>query len=118
MIESLKGALKLYNESYQEGATSFGQTVYVDDKYVGDVWVFGIDEQDEKMAMLSIVIFDKTYWGKGVGNEVVREFAKVCLSKFDIEKIGAFTYAHNERAINALEKAGFDLIERFVEDGI
>ena len=117
-IETLNEALRLFEVSQKEGAISFGQVIYVDGKYVGDVWLFGIDENDEKMGMLSIVIFDKDYWDRGMGTEAIREFSKTCFSKYTIDKVGAFTYVYNTRSIKALEKAGFAKIESFVEDGV
>lgn len=117
-IESLDEALILFEESLKECATSYGKVIYFHGKYIGDIWCYGIDESDEKMAMLSIVIFEKTLWGKGIAVKAVKSFIKEVFSKFDIEKIGAFTYTNNNRSIGLLKKTGFKEIETFVEDGI
>lgn len=117
-ISSLDEALYLFEESQKVGASSFGQTIYINELYIGDIWVFGIDEINEKMAMLSIVIFEKTYWGQGIGTEVISKFCKVCFEKYKIEKLGAFVYESNIRSIKALEKSNFEQIESFVEDGV
>lgn len=117
-ISSLDEALSLFESSQSENPSSYGQVIYKEDNYIGDVWVFGIDETDEKMAMLSIVIFDKVSWGKGIGGRVISEFIKTCFEKFSIEKVGAFVFADNFRSIKTLEKTGFLKIETFMEDDI
>jgi RimJ/RimL family protein N-acetyltransferase len=117
-IKSLEEALKLYEESLKDGAVSYGKVIYYEGKYVGDIWCYCIDEIDEKMAMMSIVIFEKELWGKGIGAQASIEFIKEVFNKYDIDKIGAFTYSLNNRSIGLLEKIGFNSIETFIEDGI
>ncbi len=68
--------------------------------------------------MLSIVIFEKELWGKGIAAQATKDFIKEVFNKYDVEKIGAFTYAFNDRSIGLLEKIGFSKIEIFIEDGI
>jgi len=70
------------------------------------------------MTMLSVVILEKELWGEGIATEATKAFIKEVFDKFDIEKIGAFTYSNNYRSIGLLEKVGFIKIETFVEDGI
>ena len=118
MTKSLEEALKLYEESLKDGALSYGKVIYYDDKYIGDVWCYGIDEVNEKMAMLSIVIFEKELWGKGIATQAIKDFINDVFSKYELEKIGAFTYGFNYKSIGLLEKAGFIKVETFVENGI
>lgn len=70
------------------------------------------------MAMLSIVIFDKKYWNKGIGTSAIRKFKSTCFKKYDINKIGAFTYTDNVGSLKILQKSDFIIKESFVEDGI
>jgi len=117
-IKSLEEALKLFEESLKEDALSYGKVIYFEEKYIGDIWCYGIDESNEKMTMLSVVILEKELWGEGIATEATKAFIKEVFDKFDIEKIGAFTYSNNYRSIGLLEKVGFIKIETFVEDGI
>ncbi len=117
-IKSLEEALKLYQESLKNEALSYGKTIYYGGKYVGDIWCYSIDEVNEKMAMLSIVIFEKELWGKGISTIATKEFIEEIFAKYNLEKIGAFTYASNNRSIGVLKKVGFANIEPFIEDGI
>lgn len=117
-IESLEKALILYEESLKEDSLSYGKVIYFEGKYIGDIWCYNIDENDEKIAMLSVVIFEKKLWGKGIAKEASRAFVKEVFNKYDIEKIGAFTYSNNYESIGLLKKVGFSEVQTFVEDGI
>lgn len=117
-IKSLEEALILFEESLKEDSVSYGKVIYFRGRYVGDIWCYDIDENEEKMSMLSIVIFEKELWGKGIATKALKEFIKEVFNKFDIEKIGAFTYSNNYGSIYLLEKVGFEKIDTFVEDGI
>ncbi len=117
-IESLEKALILFEESLKKDASSYGKVIYFRGKYIGDIWCYGIDEADEKMAMLSVIIFEKKLWGKGIATESAKTFIKEVFKKYSIEKIGAFTYSKNYGSISLLKKVGFSEIETFIEDGI
>jgi len=117
-IKSLDESLKLFEESLKEDALSYGKVIYFEGKYIGDIWCYGIDESNEKMSMLSVVIFENDLWGKGIATEATKAFVKEVFNKFDIEKIGAFTYSNNYGSIGLLKKVGFVKIETFVENGI
>jgi len=115
--DSLEQALALFEESLKEEALSYGKVIYFQGKYIGDIWCYGIDESNEKMAMLSIVIFEKELWGKGIAAEAAKVFIKEVFDKYYIYKIGAFTYSYNYGSIGLLKKLGFVEIETFIEDG-
>ncbi len=117
-ISSLEEALALFENSLQNNATSYGKVILVNDAYVGDIWCYGIDETDEKMAMLSIVLFDKSKWGQGIAATVIPQFLDDVFHRYQINSIGAFTYASNQRSLRALQKSGFLFVETFEEDGV
>ncbi len=115
---TLDEAIKMYEESLKPGARSFGKAINFDDKYIGDIWCYGIDEVDEKQAFVSIVIFDKIYWGKGIGKNVLTQFCNIVFEKYNVSKLCAFTYKNNVRSKCALESVGFRMIEEFEEDDV
>ena len=115
---ALEEALEDYEKTLLPNATSFGQTVYVDGKYVGDVWCYCIDMDDEPNCMLSFCIFELEYWSKGIATSAVKMFIKNVCERYGVRTIGAFTYAHNNASIRVLEKNGFVVIEEFEEDGV
>jgi len=116
-VESLAEALRLYEESRTAGARSFGMVIYAGDQYIGDVWCYGIDETVEKMGMISFVIFEKERWGKGIAAAAVWAFIPELLSRYEIKRLGAFTYSANRRSVGLLRKLGFEEAEVFTEEG-
>lgn len=114
---SLEEALVLFQKSLKKDASSYGKVIYFEGNYIGDIWCYGIDETDEKMAMLSVVIFEKELWGKGIATSVTRMFIEEVFNHFNITKIGAFTYSNNYASIGVLKKVGFVKIEEFIEGG-
>ena len=52
--KTVEEALEDYEKTLLPDATSFGQTVYADGKYIGDVWCYCIDMEDEPNCMLSL----------------------------------------------------------------
>lgn len=114
---SLEESLELFKASNEPGATSFGRSIIVDDIHVGDVWCYAIDEKNEKSCFLSIVIFNKEYWGKGLGSKVTSDFLGQVSRKYMVDKVCAFTYEDNVSSKTMLEKVGFEMKESFVEDG-
>ena len=113
----LTESLRLFEESQKPGASSYGRVIYVDGRYVGDVWCYCIDEKEERSAMLSILIFDKTAWGRGIGQTAMRLFLQEVFQRYSILTVGAFTFADNERSIRALKQVGFEVKEEFEEGG-
>ena len=111
-------ALEDYEKTLLPNATSFGQTVYVDGKYVGDVWCYCIDMEDEPNCMVSFCIFEPEYWSKGIATTAVNMFIKKVCTRYNVKTIGAFTFAHNNAAIRVLEKNGFVVMEEFEEDAV
>ena len=116
--KTVEEALEDYKKSQAPDACSFGQTIYVDGKYVGDVWCYCIDMDDEPNCMLSFCIFELEYWSKGIATTAVNMFIKNVCERYNVKTIGAFTFAHNNASIRVLEKNGFVVIEEFEEDGV
>lgn len=116
--KTVEEALADYEETLLPNATSFGQTVYVDGKYVGDVWCYCMDMDDAPNCMLSFCIFEPEYWSHGIATKAVKMFIKNICAKYHVKSIGAFTYANNIASVRVLEKNGFVVMEEFEEDGV
>lgn len=115
--QTVEEALEDYKETLLPSATSFGRTIVVDGKYVGDVWCYCIDKEDTPNAMLSYCVFEKNLWNAGVATKGIALFLDLLREKIALETIGAFTYADNIASRKVLEKNGFILEESFVENG-
>lgn len=116
--QSVEEAIADFEKTQLPGATSYGRTVYVDDRYVGDIWCYCIDRKEEPNAMISYCIFDTEYWNKGIATEALGVFVEEVTERFQLQTLGAFTYASNKGSIRILEKNGFELVEEFSEDGV
>ena len=116
--QTVEEALKAYEQTVLPNAESFGQTVYVDGQYVGDVWCYGIDLDNEPNCMLSFCIFELEYWSKGIATAAVKMFLQNICTQYQVKTIGAFTFAQNRASIRVLEKNGFVVMEEFEEEGV
>ena len=116
--KTVEEALEDYEQTLLPNAKSYGQTVYVDGKYIGDVWCYCIDMDDEPNCMLSFCIFELEYWSKGIATTAVKMFIQNICAQYHIKTIGAFTFAHNQASIRVLENNGFFVMEEFEEDDV
>ena len=114
--KSVEEAVSDFYETLLPDSKSFGQTIFVDGEYIGDVWCYCIDKAETPNAMLSFCVFEKKYRRKGIASQAVSLFLKVIHEKYGIETVGAFTYSDNIASQKVLEKNGFRLFEEFVED--
>ena len=115
--ETEEQAAEQFRRSVCPGANSCGQTIYVHGRYVGDVWIYGIHEEDAPDAMLSCCVFDKAVWGRGVATAAVRQFLPDMAARYDLRTVGAFVYEKNAGSMRVLQKTGFAVESRFTEDG-
>ncbi len=74
--------------------------------FVGCIWLHGIDYR-HRYAELRIVIGEKQYWGKGIGEEAISCMVQFAFKKLDLHKLYAYVLANNVRAAKAFKKAGF-----------
>lgn len=111
-------ALDDYDRSVREDSGSYGKTIYADGVYVGDIWCYGLRDEDGPDAMVSYCIFEKACWNQGVATEALRCFLGEISGKFGIGSVGAFTYAVNRASLTVLLKNGFCEQERFMENGV
>ena len=115
--QTVEEALADYEKTLEPGADSYGRTILVEGRYVGDVWCYCIDMNDEPNAMLSFCIFDKACWNQGIGTEAVAAFLRHVRVKYGLRSIGAFTFSDNMGSRRVLEKNGFQMMDEFVEEG-
>lgn len=115
--KTVEEALADFRKSQEADSASFGRTIHVDGEYVGDVWCYGIHEEEEPDAMLSYCIFEKECWGKGVAKRAVGLFVDEIAEKFALRHVGAFTFTENIASIKVLQANGFTVRETFKEDG-
>ena len=116
--KSVEEAVEEYKKTLLPNAASYGKTIWIDNKYIGDIWCYCIDESEIPNAMISYCIFDKIYWKKGIATEALHLFMKEISERFQLKSLGAFTYSENTASIRVLEKNDFKCIETMIEDNI
>lgn len=116
--ETVEQAVADFHKTCLPDASSYGRTIYADREYVGDVWCYCIDPEEEPNAMLSYCIFEKSHWGKGIATEALAQFLTEIVPRFSLKTVGAFAYCANTASVRVLEKNGFVKMEEFTEDGI
>ena len=115
--QTVEEALADFEQTLRPGAPSFGRTILADGVYIGDVWCYAIDPDDEPNAMLSFCLFEAALWGRGISSAAVALFLEDARRKYALKTVGAFCFSDNAASIRVLEKNGFVLREDFVEDG-
>ena len=116
--KTVEEALADYEKTRLPGATSFGQTILADGRYVGDVWCYCINMEDEPNCMVSFCVFELESWSKCIATAALKLFIEAIRAKYGVKTIGAFTYANNLASISVLEKNGFSVMEEFEENGV
>ncbi|MDE7249252.1 MAG: GNAT family N-acetyltransferase, partial [Lachnospiraceae bacterium] len=114
--QTVEEALEDYRETLLANAKSYGKIIIADGNYIGDIWCYGIDVNEEPNAMLSFCIFEKEYWSRGIATEAVALFLQEIKTKYEFNTIGAFSFADNFASIRVLEKNGFTVLEEFTEE--
>ena len=114
---TVEQALEAYRQSLAPGSASYGRTIWAEGTYVGDIWCYGIHQEPDPDAMLSFCIFAKERWGQGIATQALRQFLAGIVPRFGLRRIGAFLYEDNAASRRVLEKAGFALQERWIEEG-
>ena len=115
--QTVEEALADYRETLLPNANSYGKTIIANGNYIGDIWCYCIDTNEEPNAMISYCIFEKAYQSQGIATKAVAIFLKEVRARYALNTIGAFTFSDNLASVRVLEKNGFSEIEEFSEDG-
>jgi len=81
------------------------------DLHIGNIKIGPIN-WFHRFADISLIIGDKTYWGKGYGTEAIGLVVFYAFNTLNLHKITAGIYANNVGSIKAFKKAGF------IEEGL
>ena len=92
------------------------RAITVDGLAVGSIGVFLAGDVYQKSAELGYWLAEE-YWGKGIMTEAVKQICAEAFAAFDIVRIFAEPFAHNQGSRSVLEKAGFTL-EGVMKNGV
>jgi len=84
----------------------FGIEVIPEKKLVGTTGLHKVDWKN-KNAEFGIAIWNKNYWGKGIGTEATQLLLKYAFEELGFHRIYLRVFGFNLRAIKCYEKVGF-----------
>lgn len=90
----------------QEGDGQLCRAIVMEQEAVGSVGVFVKDDVYKKSAELGYWLA-QPFWGNGIMTQAVKQLCDEAFHTFDIVRIFAEPYAHNQGSRRVLEKAGF-----------
>ncbi len=68
-------------------------------------------------AHIGHFILDPRVRGNGYGMEAIREFVKLCFGILKLKELTLRVYAYNQAAVQCYVKNGFQIVERYQENG-
>ena len=116
--QTVEEAVADYRKTLLPDADSYGNTIYADGIYVGDIWCYCIDPEEHPNCMISFCIFEKRFWSQGIASRAVGLFIEKMKKRYGIVSVGAFSYAQNTASICVLKKNGFTIAEEIEENGV
>lgn len=84
------------------------RAIVVDGRAVGSIGIFLRSDVYEKSAEMGYWL-GEPFWGKGIMSQAVRQLCREAFEMFDIIRIDAEPFAHNQGSRHVLENAGFTL---------
>ncbi len=75
-------------------------------KFIGSVGLMNVNNV-ARYATMGITIYNKAYWGKGLGTEAVRFILEYAFNILNLKTVHLEVWSDNERAYKAYERAGF-----------
>ncbi|MFA6260118.1 MAG: GNAT family N-acetyltransferase [Bacteroidia bacterium] len=78
------------------------------DKHIGNIKLGPIN-WIHRYADISLLVGDKSYWGKGIATEAIRLVTEFAFYRLNLHKVKAGCYAENVGSKKAFEKVGFVL---------
>jgi RimJ/RimL family protein N-acetyltransferase len=78
------------------------------DEHIGNVKLGPINWLHRR-SMFGIMIGDKRFWGKGVGEEVTRLMVEYAFYRLNLHRVGLVVFEEHESAIRCYQNVGFQL---------
>ena len=87
-----------------------------DDRHIGNCMYYDINF-DKGHAELGIMIGERSYWGKGYGEDAVRTLLRHMFTDTPMKMVYLHTLARNLRAQRCFTKSGFSMTDEVRRDG-
>jgi RimJ/RimL family protein N-acetyltransferase len=103
-IEDLKKYVQSLSGS--KNAVMFAICDKQNDLHIGNIKLDNFDWVN-RTCELGLLLGDRTYWGKGIGTEVMKITLLYAFEQLNLRKVVLAVYANNPGAIKLYEKVGF-----------
>jgi RimJ/RimL family protein N-acetyltransferase len=84
-------------------------------QHIGNMKLGPIDWVHRR-AVFGILIGEKKFWGRGIGQEVTRLAVEYAFVRLNLNRVSLGVFAEHEPAVHCYEKIGFRVEGRFRED--
>jgi ribosomal-protein-alanine N-acetyltransferase len=103
-IEDLKKYIQ--NITSSRNAVMFAVCDKENDLHIGNIKLDNFDWVN-RTCELGLLLGDRSYWGKGVGTQVMALTLQYAFQQLNIRKVVLAVYANNPAAVRLYEKVGF-----------
>lgn len=90
--------------------------IFDHNKHIGNAKL-GFINTIYKRGQISLFIGDKSYWGKGIGYQVVHALTEFGFTQLGLHRIEAGCYANNQASLRVFLKAGYT-VEGFMREHV
>ena len=97
--------VKQYVADISGSSNDYLYGIYESNEHIGNIKL--CTNMRHKLGDISILIGDKTKWGKGYGTEAIKLLTKHGFETLELHKISAGIYSNNVGSIKTFEKAGY-----------
>ena len=103
-LEDIKAYIE--KESQSKDSLFLAIVLKSDKRHIGNIKIHRIDKA-HRHAEISLLIGEKSCWGRGIGTEAIRLAAEYAFKALNLHKVYAGCYANNIGSIRAFKKSGF-----------
>lgn len=108
MYPKTEKEMRAYYNSMQKPNLYLAIILKGQNRYIGNISLKN-NTQNGYYSEISIIIGDKSSWGKGYATEAIKLLADHCFQRLNIHKLKAGAVIDNEACIKAFIKAGFKI---------
>ncbi|OGF24274.1 hypothetical protein A3H09_02875 [Candidatus Falkowbacteria bacterium RIFCSPLOWO2_12_FULL_45_13] len=77
--------------------------------HIGNTGLHEIDRKKNLKASWGVMIGEKSYWGQGLGTDVLKTVLKYCFGKLKLNRVELGVFKFNPRGIRCYKKCGFKI---------
>jgi len=84
-----------------------------DGRHIGNISLHRIEREKGIAGIACVIVGDKMYRGRGVGEIVVRKLLNISFNEIGLKEVYLNVFEYNKTAIRCYEKCGFKIVSRY-----